>query len=121
MNAQFQSTWENYASAWKVDTKEEKLALFHQSLAPECTYRDPLIVAEGWDALAMYMLEFHNMIPGGHFVTREFKAHNSRSIAEWDMCAGDGSIVGIGISYGEYNSKGLLVSMTGFFETPTSG
>ncbi len=121
MNAQHQSQWELYTSAWKVSTEAEKRALFEQSLAPECIYRDPLTVAEGWDALASYMLEFHNMIPGGHFVTREFKAHNNRSIAEWNMCAGDGTVVGVGISYGEYNSTGKLVSMAGFFDAPDAG
>lgn len=121
MTIQHQTQWELYATAWKVKTEAEKHTLFEQSLARECIYRDPLTVAKGWDALTAYMLEFHTMIPGGHFVTREFKAHNDRSIAEWNMCAGDGSVVGVGISYGEYNSAGKLTSMTGFFDVPDAG
>jgi hypothetical protein len=57
----------------------------------------------------------------GHFVTREFKSHNNRSITQWNMCTGDGSVVGVGISYGEYNSEGQLTAMTGFFDPPEAG
>jgi len=118
MNKQYQEQWLRYTAAWKAKTEVEKRALFEQCLSPDCTYRDPLVVAQGWNALVTYMLEFHKTIPGGHFVTREFKSHNSRSIAEWTMCAGDGSELGVGISYGEYNAEGQLTSMTGFFDSP---
>ena len=113
-----QQIWEIYTSSWKAATSKEKQELFEQSLTSNCTYRDPLEVTHGWDALISYMLEFHKMIPGGHFITREFKSHNNRSIAEWNMCSGDGTIVGNGISYGEYNEEGKLTSMNGFFDPP---
>lgn len=118
MNASHRDQWDSYSDAWKAGTETEKRALFDQTLAPGCVYRDPLTVTEGWDALVSYMLEFHKMIPGGHFVTREFKAHNNRCIVEWDMCTGDGATIGAGISYGEFNDAGLLVTMTGFFDPP---
>lgn len=121
MHTQHQDQWEVYTSAWKADTASEKRAILEQSLVQDCVYRDPLTVAQGVDALVAYMLEFHTSMPGGHFVTREFKSHNNRSISEWDMCAGDGSVVGVGISYGEYSSAGKLVSMTGFFDVPDAG
>lgn len=121
MKIQHQDQWEIYTAAWKVNTEVEKRALFEKCLTTDCVYRDPMMVVEGRDALASYMLELHKMIPGGHFVTRQFKSHNDRSIAEWNMCAGDGSIVGVGISYGEYNVEGQLTSMTGFFDPPDAG
>jgi len=116
MTIQHREIWDLYSAAWKAETKEEKLDLFTKSLSKDCIYRDPLIVAEGWDALLSYMLEFHEMIPGGHFVTREFKFHHNRSITEWNMCLRDGTVAGTGISYGEYNDAGQLKSMCGFFE-----
>ena len=121
MKNQHQDQWETYTAAWKVNTEAEKRALFNKCLTTDCIYRDPLVIAEGWDALATYMLELHKMIPGGHFVTRDFKSHNNRSIAQWDMCAGDGTVVGVGISYAEYNEGGQLTSMTGFFDPPEAG
>lgn len=119
MNTDHSAMWETYASAWKVESKNEKLELFEQCLAPECIYRDPLTVADGFEELSNYMMEFHKMVPGGHFVTQNFKTHNNRSIAQWNMCAGDGTIVGDGISYGEYNDAGKIIAMSGFFELPT--
>ncbi len=72
----------------------------------------------GWDALVAYMLDFHKQIPGGHFVTSYFLAHNKQSIAKWEMRNGEDAVMGEGISYGKYNEAGKLISMTGFFETP---
>lgn len=118
MNTDHSVIWETYASAWKAATREEKLILLNDSLVPECIYRDPLTVANGFNDLLNYMSEFHTMIPGGHFVTQDFKSHNNRCIAQWNMCAGDGSVVGEGISYGEYSETGKLLSMTGFFDLP---
>ena len=117
MAKQHQETWEIYTSAWKAIKEEDKRALFDKSLATNCIYRDPLIVADGWEALLSYMLDFHKTIPGGYFVTREFKSHNNRSISEWDMRACDGTVIGVGISYAEYNRDGKLTSMTGFFDS----
>jgi len=116
MKNKLQKQWDTYVSSWKASSESKKLILFKECLSTSCIYRDPVIVAKGWDELISYMLEFHKMIPGGHFVTREFKSHNNRSIAEWDMCAGDGAVISIGISYGEYNEDGQLIAMTGFFD-----
>lgn len=120
MKNDHQTTWETYTASWKAETEAEKEQLFQQSLAPACVYRDPLAVASGWDEISAYMSEFHKMMPGGHFVTKEFASHNNRSISQWNMCAGDGSVVGDGISYGEYDDQGKLITMTGFYDTQGS-
>lgn len=116
----FKTIWETYTSAWKAETASEKQVIFEQSLAKGAIYTDPLAVTNGWDELIGYMLEFHKQIAGGHFVTTYFLAHNQKSIAKWDMCAADGTKIGEGISYGQYNDDGKLTAMTGFYETPES-
>lgn len=118
MSTNHRELWDTYTKAWKVSSDAEKRDLFLQCLSEDCEYRDPLTVTSGWAELSLYMLDFHKMVPGGHFITRTFKAHNDRSIAEWDMCAGDGSVVGVGISYGEYSPDGKLISLAGFFDVP---
>ncbi len=115
---QAQKTWEEYAKTWKLESIEEKEAGFSNCLSPSCVYRDPLKVARGYKELGEYMVEFHSQVPGGHFVTEEFHFHNDRSIAHWRMVGGDGTKLGVGTSFGEYDAEGKLVSMTGFFETP---
>lgn len=118
MPSNFQDTWETYTSAWKAENTSDKRALFRNSLDPSCQYNDPLIKTKGWDALESYMLDFHRQIPGGHFVTTYFLAHSNKSIARWEMRNAENVKLGDGISYGEYNASGKLVSMTGFFEAP---
>ena len=109
--------WERYVAAWKESSMDGKLAALRESVEPNCTYRDPLMVADGHVQLVDYMLNFHQQIPGGHFVTTYFLAHHDRSIAKWNMLDGAGNITGDGATFGEYNERGLLVAMTGFFET----
>jgi hypothetical protein len=112
-----QQTWETYTAAWKAESAADKRALVSASLAQECTYRDPLVKATGWDELIAYMLDFHQQVPGGHFVTRRFRFHDGQSVAQWDMLDAHGTVIGDGASVGRYNQAGRLVSMAGFFDT----
>ncbi|VAW91176.1 hypothetical protein MNBD_GAMMA22-2660 [hydrothermal vent metagenome] len=64
------------------------------------------------------MLDFHKQIPGGHFETFYFLAHNDQSIAKWHMKNATNDVIGDGISYCQYTNTGKLKSMIGFFETP---
>lgn len=120
MNDDPKAAWERYVAAWKAQNAEEKRRLYATCLSPGCTYTDPLIQTKGWAELEAYMMNFHEQIPGGHFVTEYFLAHHGRSIARWRMVAGDGTPLGEGISYGEYDEHARLTSMTGFFDTPPS-
>ena len=111
-------TWEMYGSAWTAETAEAKTAALRASADGACSYRDPLGGADGHAALVEYMLLFHRQVPGGHFETTYFQAHNDRSIAKWNMRNGQGVVIGEGVSCGAYGANGKLVSITGFFETP---
>jgi hypothetical protein len=114
----YRSTWDTYTSSWKAVSREEKATLLGDSVREDATYTDPLAQVGSREDLVGYMLEFHKQVPGGYFRTKTFLAHNSKSIAQWEMVAGDESVIGEGISYGEYDEQGRLTSMTGFFETP---
>lgn len=120
MKEDHKTVWERYVAAWKAESTEEKRALFETCLSPSCRYTDPLVKVEGWAALLSYMAEFHEQIPGGHFVTEYFLAHHGKSIAKWKMMNGAQMPIGEGMSYGEYDAANRLVAMTGFFETRAS-
>lgn len=113
-------TWEIYAASWKSETATGKRKLFEKSLNPDCHYHDPMIQTKGWDELENYMLDFHQQIPGGHFVTTYFLSHSDKSIARWEMHNANDVVLGEGISYCEYDSNGKLLTMTGFFEPPNT-
>lgn len=116
MTNTLKDTWEIYVESWKV-AAEDKRELFKQCLATDCQYNDPQTLIHGWDNLLTYMQEFHQQIPGGYFVTTYYLTHSNKSIARWEMRAGE-NLLGNGISYAEYNADGKLTSMTGFFESP---
>ncbi|MCH9686820.1 MAG: nuclear transport factor 2 family protein [Deltaproteobacteria bacterium] len=118
MSTTTEKTWEQYVSSWKAASAEAKRALFERCLSPRCVYTDPTTKADGWDALLSYMLEFHRQVPGGHFVTTYFRAHHGRSIARWNMVDGEGTVLGDGTSYGQYDEAGKLTAMVGFFDAP---
>ncbi len=118
MEHELKDTWERYVSSWKAETPKQRRDIFASSLDEGCVYRDPLKTARGWDELSDYMTDFHRQIPGGHFVTTQFFAHSGRSVARWNMVDGNGTVLGDGISYGEYDDARRLVAMTGFFDPP---
>ena len=103
---------------WKLEGERAKKQACETALADSCVYTDPDTQRHGWDELVDYMLEFHDQVPGGHFVTTEFRTHRDRSIAIWNMVGGDGTVLGNGVSYGEYDEQGKVKTMTGFFDTP---
>ncbi len=110
--------WGIYAQAWKETTREAKALALEQSVSPECVYTDPLTIAHGHAELIQCMLDFHKQVPGGHFPLTYFLDHHEVSIARWNMAAGDGTVIGDGMSYGQYGEDGRLIAMTGFFELP---
>ncbi|GJI98593.1 hypothetical protein RugamoR57_53110 [Duganella caerulea] len=116
MQIDHQQVWETYTSAWKAESADDKRALFEASLARECAYQDPLTKVNGWDNLMAYMSNFHQQIPGGHFVTRRFRYHQGQSVAQWDMLDRLGNVIGDGASVGHYNEAGRLVAIAGFFD-----
>ena len=118
MSKSYTKTWETYAASWKAETPAEKQRLFEQSLSTDCRYTDPLTQTRGYSPLLDYMREFQRQIPGGHFITKRFIVHHDRSIAFWDMCDETGTVIGDGVSYGEYDATSKLTRVTGFFDTP---
>ncbi len=110
------SQWDAYGTLWTVADEADRLAACDGALAPNCTYTDPAVHADGWAEIVQYMTGFQADVPGGHFVTTAFTEHHNRSLARWQMALGDGTVVGTGHSFATYDDSGLLTSMTGFFD-----
>lgn len=113
-------TWETYAAAWKATDTDAKARALSASVSSSCIYRDPTSELSGHDALIEHMHGFHAQVPGAYFRTKYFLEHHGRSIARWDMVvdvpAGEPTVLSEGMSYGEYDAGGKLVTMTGFFD-----
>ncbi len=109
-----EETWETYTSSWAA-SPSDRLEAFRSALEAGCVYKDPNIEAKGYDELAGYMEGFQEQMPGAGFVTRSFVSHHDSALINWDMVAGDGTVVSPGTSIGVFSESGKLVSMTGFF------
>lgn len=114
-----QNAWETYVSAWKANSIEAKQNCL-ANVAETCIYTDPITQTHGQQALVDYMMQFHQQIPGGYFQTQKFMAHHNQSVAIWTMHDANGATLGDGVSYGTYNDEGKLITMTGFFDLPTT-
>ncbi len=105
-----------YQTSWSETDPAKRLALFAQSLRPECVYTDPNTQLAGYDQLAGYMAQLQANIPGVRFVTTEFKTHHDRSLTHWNMEDGNANVLGIGASHFVHAVDGRLMEMTGFFD-----
>ena len=112
--------WETYTASWKAASTAKRRRLWEDAVAPDCVYTDPLVRAQGYDELEAYVEQFHQQVPGGHFVTQHFTEHHGLGLAHWAMVDGGGQRIGTGTSYAEYGADGRLRRMTGFYEVPSS-
>ncbi|NRA88865.1 MAG: nuclear transport factor 2 family protein [Rhizobiales bacterium] len=117
----FEQTWENYVELWRLTDKNEMKNRAKNVIVNDCGYRDPLIQANGTEALFNYIYEFQQQFSGGYIETYAFMSHHGRSMANWHMKSSNATIISEGISFGEYNEAGELTCMTGFFETQGNG
>ena len=78
MNTNLKTTWEKYTTTWKVSDKAERMAIFSEALADNAIYTDSLTQTKSWEELISYMENFHQQVPGGHFVTTYFFSHHQK-------------------------------------------
>ena len=117
-DAKLQATWEAYTAIWRLDDPVAMKAACAKHLSPECRYLDPLTDRRGWDAIVEYVGEFHQQVPGGHFVTTAAFVHHGELLAHWNMVAGDGTVLDRGTSHATFTEDGRLATLSGFFEVP---
>lgn len=115
-----QTQWNAYGRIWTMPTPEERLRACEGVLASDCVYTDPNVQAKSRQELMNYMTGFQAQMPGGAFVTTAFTELHDRAMARWNMVAGDGTVVGTGVSFATFNANGELTSMTGFFDAAGS-
>lgn len=115
-----QTQWDAYGRIWNLPTPEQRLQACEGVLAPDCVYTDPNVQAKSRQELVNYMTGFQARMPGGAFVTTAFIELYDRAMAHWNMVAGDGTVVGTGVSFATFNANGELTSMTGFFDAASA-
>lgn len=103
-----------YAKTWSQDAAGRDAALA-DLVADDVTYTDPNTDVVGRDAFSSYMGQFQKNTPDTHFEILDVKSHNNKTLARWQLCAHDGSVMMPGTSFATLDEGGKFASFTGFF------
>ena len=83
------------------------------------SYRDPLLAAEGYDALDAMIAAVHAQYPGHRFrLTGAIDGYPGRARWPWALVGPDGTPIVAGLDVAALADDGRLRAVTGFFEAP---
>ena len=110
------TTVDTYLAMWNEDDPGRRAELIEQAWAPDGRYADPLLEADGHDALSAMVESVHAQFPGHRF--RRVSAvdtHHEQCRFAWELVAPDGTITVAGIDIGVLGTDGRLRMIAGFF------
>ncbi|HVB62751.1 MAG: nuclear transport factor 2 family protein [Ktedonobacteraceae bacterium] len=105
-----------YAAAWEEIDERKRRALLEMSWAQNGIFTSPIGEAVGREALVRHIEDFHQRFAGHRFIfTSGMDVHHGRLRFTWAMVGPEGSRVSEGMDFGEVDSDGRLLRITGFF------
>ena len=111
-----------YIDMWNEEDADRRAALIDAAWTEDASYADPLLEAEGHDALSAMVAAVHGHYPGCRFRRRsDVDAHHDRVRFAWDLVQPDGAVFVAGIDVGEVADDGRLRRITGFFGELSDG
>jgi ketosteroid isomerase-like protein len=115
--AQIDHAFALYGKAWGEPDAEKRVELLAQVWARNGQYRDPSVALKGAKALSLHIGKFLQQYPRSKFTkTSKIDSYGATFRAKWLLNFGDGKTPALeGIDFGELNSKGRIIKITGFF------
>jgi hypothetical protein len=115
------STIDAYFAMWNESDVARRRDLIERAWAPQASYLDPLLEADGHDGLSTMVDQVHAQLPGHRFRrTTEIDLHHDRVRFGWELAGEDGTVAVAGIDVGELDGEGRLRRITGFFGDPAA-
>jgi hypothetical protein len=116
------TTVDTYLSMWNEDDPAERARLIERAWVAGGRYLDPVLEAEGYDALSQMVEGVHAKFPGYRFKRLSgVDRHHDNVRFAWALEGEDGTVAVAGIDIGELAADGRLRAITGFFgELPES-
>lgn len=109
-------TIDTYIAMWNEDDPAARAALIERAWAPDGAYHDPLLAAEGHDALSEMVETVHQHYPGQRFARLTgVDEHHGFARFGWHLAGPDGTVTVAGIDVAELDDSGRLKRVTGFF------
>jgi hypothetical protein len=105
-----------YIDMWNEEDAARRADLIAAAWTDDASYVDPLLAADGPDAISEMVATVHGHYPGHRFRRRsDVDVHHDRVRFAWDLVAPDGAVFVAGIDVGEVAEDGRLRRITGFF------
>ena len=109
------TTVDAYFDMWNETDPAKRAELIEQAWASEGRYVDPLLEADGHEALSEMVATVHAHYPGQRFERiSAIDTHHNLVRFAWQLAGPDGVTVA-GIDVGELATDGRLRRITGFF------
>jgi len=109
---------EHYFQAWNEPDDDKRRELLKGHWAEDATYTDPTAHVEGLEALVEHIAAFQNnpQMKGLSLSQASgINIHHRVLRFQWEMKGPDGRVLTPGIDYGEFDEKGQLTKIVGFF------
>jgi len=114
--ARVTATVDTYLAMWNEEDPARRAKLVGAAWSPSGRYVDPLLEAEGHEALSGMVAAVHGQFPGHRFSrTSGVDVHHDELRFAWQLGAPDGSVTVAGIDVGHLDADGRLTRITGFF------
>jgi hypothetical protein len=112
----YTTTVDRYFGMWNETDPAQRANLIRLAWVEDGRYADPLLEAEGHDALDGMVAGVQQQFPGHAFRrSGEIDAHHDCLRFAWELVGPDGAVVVAGIDVAIVGSDGRLQSVTGFF------
>lgn len=106
---------DSYFAMWNEDDPSRRAELIATTWADEGAYTDPLLEAEGHEALSAMVETVHQHYPGQRFRrTTAIDSHHDHHRFGWQLGEGETMVVA-GLDVARVGPDGRLTRMTGFF------
>lgn len=110
-----ETTVDTYLAMWNETDPARRGDVIARAWTPDGSYVDPVLEAEGHDALSEMVTQVQAQFPGHRFRrTSGVDAHHDKVRFGWELAGPDGAVAVAGIDVGTV-ADGKLRSIAGFF------
>jgi hypothetical protein len=113
---------DRYIATWNETDTGWRRELITQTWTEDASYLDPVLQAEGRDAIDAMIVTAQERFPGHRFRrTGDVESHHDRVRFSWTLAQEDGTAVVSGTDFGVVTADERLAAVTGFFDQVRPG
>jgi hypothetical protein len=110
------STVDTYLAMWNEADPAKRTQLIERAWTADGRYLDPMLEADGHDALHEMVTKVQSAYPGQQFKRLSgIDAHHDQVRFAWELSGDDGTVTVQGVDVGELADDGRFARITGFF------